>query len=91
VKLWGLYETIIQQEGIEKEVLLFYRERKEDCQDILDAIERSNINFDRYIIKEIAEWEECPKCLGSRKEYFIDSPPKDCDYCNGEGKVKRPA
>ena len=53
-KLFAVYELVPDKKRYDKRLMII-RERKEDCEEILKCIEKSNINFDYYVIEELKE------------------------------------
>ena len=51
-KLFAIYELVPSLEGDDKRLLVI-RERREDCEEIKRVLEKSNINFDYYVIEEL--------------------------------------
>ena len=52
IKYWGIFEYCPGPNGEEKKCVIL-RERQSECQEILNAIQKSNINFEVYQIEGI--------------------------------------
>lgn len=55
MKIYVLYEITPDVDYTWDKRLILVRERKEDLEEILATIQKSNINFDDYVIEEVAQ------------------------------------
>lgn len=53
MKIYALYEITPDVDYTWDKRLLLIRERKEDLEEILTVIQKSNIDFEDYIIEEV--------------------------------------
>ena len=55
MSLYALYETTPDVDYTWDKRILLIRERKEDLEEILTVIQKSNVNFDDYVIEEVKQ------------------------------------
>jgi hypothetical protein len=55
MKVYVLYEIIPDVDYTWDKRLLLVRKRKEDLEEILAAIQKSNIDFEDYVIEEVEQ------------------------------------